>query len=337
MALDLTGKVHASSGWFELDLDLKSDKLTWEGLARLLKRDGEGKIQKKGHHLYNWPLNGKITLTTDTFEYKELTWQPLHAEILFSAESVDIKISEARLCGISTPGRIRFSPKALNIHFMPESKGKPLQDMIGCLSGQREAVTGVYGLTCEIKGQDTPENIVPSLGGYVHFTSNNGRINKSIAASKILSLLNLTEIYRGQFPELKKEGLAYKKILLKGKINGGKVVVDEAVLDAQTMHVVGKGIFDLDEGVLDATAIVAPLKTVDRFMKKIPIARRIMGDKVFSMAVKISGPLYNPRVTVLPASAVQEGIVGMMKRTLKLPVDLIMPVFPNKDASKTKE
>lgn len=62
-----------------------------------------------------------------------------------------------------------------------------------------------------------------------------------------------------------------------------------------------------------------------------------MGDKVFSMAVKISGPLYNPRVTVLPASAVQEGIVGMMKRTLKLPVDLIMPVFPNKDASKTKE
>jgi hypothetical protein len=40
------------------------------------------------------------------------------------------------------------------------------------------------------------------------------------------------------------------------------------------------------------------------------------------MAVKAKGLLFNPDVTPLPASAVGEGIVGMMKRTLKLPISI---------------
>jgi hypothetical protein len=46
--------------------------------------------------------------------------------------------------------------------------------------------------------------------------------------------------------------------------------------------------------------------------------------------LKLEGPMGNPKVTPLPPGAVGEGLVGIMKRTLQLPVDIIQPIIPDK-------
>jgi hypothetical protein len=49
-----------------------------------------------------------------------------------------------------------------------------------------------------------------------------------------------------------------------------------------------------------------------------------------SIPFKLEGPMGNLKVTTLPPSAVGDGLVGIMKRTLHLPVDIIQPIIPDK-------
>ena len=81
---------------------------------------------------------------------------------------------------------------------------------------------------------------------------------------------------------------------------------------------------------MDVTALIAPLKTIDFFIKKIPIVRDILGGSLISIPVGIKGSLENPNVTPIPPSAVGSGLLGIIKRTLQLPVKIIQPVSPNK-------
>jgi uncharacterized protein YhdP len=144
--------------------------------------------------------------------------------------------------------------------------------------------------------------------------------------SRLFALLNVTEIYRGLFPDLREKIFPYQKIVIKGVVKEGKFFLEEASMNAPTMNAAGKGSVDLSEGVMELTVLVAPLVTLDRIIDKIPVVRRITGGRIVSMAVKAKGPIVDPEVTPLPASAVGEGIVGMMKRTLKLPLDIITPL-----------
>jgi len=55
-----------------------------------------------------------------------------------------------------------------------------------------------------------------------------------------------------------------------------------------------------------------------------------------SIPFKIEGPMRKLEVTTLPPSAVGDGLVGIMKRTLQLPVDIIQPIIP-KEKKKTDQ
>ncbi|HUV77924.1 MAG TPA: hypothetical protein VMW06_07690, partial [Desulfobacterales bacterium] len=50
---------------------------------------------------------------------------------------------------------------------------------------------------------------------------------------------------------------------------------------------------------------------------------------LISIPVRIEGDLNNPRVTPISPTAVGSGLLGIMKRTLRLPVKMIEPVFLN--------
>jgi hypothetical protein len=54
-----------------------------------------------------------------------------------------------------------------------------------------------------------------------------------------------------------------------------------------------------------------------------------------SIPFKLEGPMGNLKVTPLPPAAVGEGLVGIMKRTLQLPVDIIQPSFPRRRRNRT--
>ncbi len=62
----------------------------------------------------------------------------------------------------------------------------------------------------------------------------------------------------------------------------------------------------------------------------IPLVGYILGGNLVSVPVGVTGELRNPKVTVLPPSAVGSELLAPMKRILNLPFKIIDPFSPSK-------
>jgi hypothetical protein len=69
---------------------------------------------------------------------------------------------------------------------------------------------------------------------------------------------------------------------------------------------------------------------VARIVNKIPVLGHILGGNIVSVPVKIKGDMYDPQVTFLSPSAIGSAFLGIMERTIKLPVTIIEPILPGK-------
>jgi uncharacterized protein YhdP len=149
--------------------------------------------------------------------------------------------------------------------------------------------------------------------------------------AKIFGLLNITEIFKGKLPDLTQEGFAYQSITAEGTLQNGKLVVNEGIVKSASMDMFGAGDIDLTAKKLDLTVVVAPLKTVDFVVSKIPIVSHILGGTLVSIPIKIKGNWADPMVTPMSPTAIGSGLLGIIERTLKLPVKLVEPLAPGKE------
>ena len=94
------------------------------------------------------------------------------------------------------------------------------------------------------------------------------------------------------------------------------------------MQLAGQGEIYLNNNKINLTILVAPFKTVDYLISNIPVVEYVLKGTLISIPLKITGDISNPSIFVLSPSAVGEGVLGMMKRTLSLPVKIIEPVIP---------
>jgi hypothetical protein len=171
--------------------------------------------------------------------------------------------------------------------------------------------------------------LIQNLDGNLIFNAKDGRIYRYGTIAKIFALLNLTEIFRGKLPDVAQEGFAYHTISAKGKVENGKLLIKEAIIDGSSMEIVFEGNIDLVEKKVNLNMLVAPLKTVDFVLRKIPLIRDITGRSLISIPFRVTGDLGNLDVTYHPLSSVGSGLLGIMERTIKLPVKIIQPLISN--------
>ncbi|HUL22815.1 MAG TPA: AsmA-like C-terminal domain-containing protein, partial [Thermodesulfobacteriota bacterium] len=138
------------------------------------------------------------------------------------------------------------------------------------------------------------------------------------------------EIYRGKLPDLKKEGVEYRLLKIKAAFRDGKLMIDEATLDGTALELAATGEIDLMNQEMNLIVLVAPLKTVDRIVKLIPLVNTILAGTLITIPVRVHGSLKDPKVTALSPSAIGDELLAMMKRTLGLPFKVIEPFMPRK-------
>ena len=331
----LKGNVEVSEEGFNLDMDLAADSLDAQKVQALMaKADkepaGAGKepadAQRKD--LYDLPIRGLLRVKVNDFKYDRFTVRPLQVNLKFNPHEIEAAVSEASLCGISTPGVVKVTPQGLSLDFQPVAKDQELDSTLNCLKEEEVRVTGNFGLKGEIRAQGKGEELVNSIEGNLELVISDGRVYQHVPMQRLFAYLNVLGIIKGELSEMTKEGFAYKSITAKIDIQNGKIILNEGIIDGLSMGIAVQGHFDLHDKKVDLTVLVSPIKTLDSFIKKIPLIRRITGGTLISVAVKVQGDLTDPKFTPLPPSAVGAGLLGMMKRTVELPFEVIEPLLP---------
>ncbi len=328
--LNLEGDVEFSEKAFRFDMNLSADGLEWERVEELLEgEDQEGDLQRQ-EDLRVPPLEGILRVRLEFLKYGGFTWRPLHAAISFDHDKVKLAVTEANVCGISTPGIVKATPQGLSLDFKPVSRSQELRPTFDCLFSKQLDMTGNFDFKGKIMAQGNNEELARSLRGNFEFIARDGRIYRLKLLSTIFGLVNVTEIFVGKFPDLGRQGFAYDAITVKGNLQEGKLNVEEMILDGSSMEIVGQGDIDLIAQKMDFTVLVAPLKTVDFAVKKIPLVRSILGGTLLSIPVRVRGDLRNPTVSPLSPSAVGSELKGIMGRTFRLPIKVVEPLRPGK-------
>jgi hypothetical protein len=334
MALD--GNLQFSEEEFRFDSEISTSGMNWDNIKKIVEmvkrnKSGEGKKE-----LLDLPIHGIIRLKSESVSYKKHTWSPVYADILFGPKEISIQVNEAKLCNISTPGVLKVSSQNLQVDFKPSSRYEGLDTTLSCLFKNNLQIEGRFELGGYITGQAPPQDLTDALRGKFKFVAKDGRIYRSLVLARILAFLNVTEFVSGDLADLEQKGFGYKKIKFKTKIKKGRLQFKEILMDGNTLTITGRGHIDLNDSALDFKLLVAPLKTVDRLVEKVPLVGDILAD-IISIPLSVKGDLSDPKVVPLDPAAVGSELLDLTKRTLRLPFKIIQPVFPgNRNKEKEK-
>ncbi|MGB3095776.1 MAG: AsmA-like C-terminal domain-containing protein [Candidatus Deferrimicrobiaceae bacterium] len=303
----LEGEATASPDGLTLDMDASTPELDWESLQKTFgtpeaKEGGPAAESGTGERAWDLPVRGTVRLRSGYFRYGRHTVEPATAEIVFGKTEVIVTITEAAYCGIPFTGTLRATSGEMAFELRPNAKDGDIDYVYDCLTDEKGRVTGRFDLAGEVTGRVREgENPVRSLRGNLDFIARNGRIYGATLLGRILSFLNVTEVFRGRLPDMSTEGLNYISLSIRGEIRDGIGTITEYVLDGTTVDVVVQGQVDLVTRELDLQMRVAPFKTVNYVIGKIPLLGRILG-KLVQIPVKVSGTTADPKVSlkVLP-------------------------------------
>ncbi len=329
----LKGNVAALRNGFRVNMDASTDGINVDSIKQVFDDKNKSDIPKPAQlppesFKKSHALMGTIRLKTKSVTWGRYTTGPILADILMDSRGVHAAIKDAALCGVSLPGNLKFADDYIRLDFKPQASGEQLEPTLDCLLGKNSRISGVLDLKAQVSARGKPETLVNSLQGKVDIRSKEGCIYRFPLLAKILSFLNVTELLRGKVPDLNTAGLNYNSITIKGDLRNGKFVLSEAIIDGTTMQLVGQGEIDIPNNKIDLIVLVAPFKTVDYLVSKIPLVSYVLKGTLISIPLKVTGKIDDPGITILPVTAVGKGVWGIMSRTLSLPVKIIEPVFP---------
>ena len=264
-----------------------------------------------------------IHFKTDQLKIKKLTLNHIDSLLFLKQNPSHIILNKAFLCELETSGYMNFNKDSLNADIAFKAKNKDnIQDLFNCLSKKHEFMDGQYSLTANLTSNSLKKDFLNTLNGAVILNAEKGRIYKLTLLSRILSVLNVSKIFKGKIPDVTQDGFAYNKITLEADIKGSRIYLTRAIIDGQDMTLIFSGWIDPVNDTLDLTCLVAPFKTIDLIIKKIPILNTLLDGRLVSVPTKATGKLSDPIVAPLHPSAVGDGLITMMSDILKTPVKL---------------
>ena len=329
--IEIQGGATFSEDILSLDIRMSADQLNWDQIDQITR------LEKSSAPDNKMMVQGGMNVELENFTYSGFTWRPVHADISFGKSETRIVIRKADLCGIQFPGIFKASGDSFELYFNAIATDQDLSTSISCLFDRQHLMAGRYNLEGEIMAKARPIEFPKSLNGHLQFNSAEGRIYRFGMLAKIFALLNVTEIYRGEVPDLKGEGFAYNTMTANGVFEDGKLIITDASIDSPSMGIAIEGDIDLIKNRVDLIVLVAPFKTVDRIVKIIPLVGNILGGNLISIPFRAIGDLEDPDVIPLSPTAVGSGLLGILERTLKLPITIIQPVLPGSKDKPAEE
>ena len=326
----VSGRVDATPEQYAAKLMVRSDSLHWDQIRNMFGSETPALSGGNGKPAFHrWPLKASVDIETDRFFYESYRWETVKAMVGIADQNIRIEVTEADLCGISTPGLVVIdADNVIQADFSAASRTSGLEHTASCLFTDTDRFDGNYRFKGVVHGEGSPETFLASLDGSMEFHARDGRVygrGSFGVLKKILAFVNVTEVFAGSAPDFSSKGFGYHRIQTIADIEGPNLIIKEAVIDGHNMKITGQGKVALEDQELNLTVIVAPLKTVDRAVELLPVFGKILDGHLLTIPLKVTGPLSDPVVKTTAPGGVGRGVIGITERTLKLPFEMFQP------------
>lgn len=332
-SVSMSGSVGHSAKGTDFDLQVQSDGLDLNLFAK--GQDDEDIPQAvEKDTFWDMPVSGKLNLKSEYVLYDKYTFEAFQADFVVSPHMIESTNASAYLCGISVNGAMRAEPRSISFSLQPSAQEQDIDSSLLCLFGERAKFSGKYSLKGEISSQGALHELIDALQGNFKLDVQGGRVYRSPVLLKIFSLLSVTDVFKGKLPQFSNKGFSYKVLKGQADVKGGTIIVNEVVFESDTINLAGYGEIDITKDKLNLVVLVTMLDSVKKLLEIIPIIKNIAGKDLLTYPVKVNGTITDPKVSFLSPTELGKKAIGILGRTLKLPLDIIKPVLPKTKNNK---
>lgn len=260
------------------------------------------------------------------------TFSPFKGTLYVDTGSIHMSVDETTLCGLAAKGTLSrqikgSGPPTIRISAMIDQESINLAQPIACLLSTTGLVDGTGTITGAFSSQGDLGTLYDNLEGTIDITGGPGRIHRLTLLSRILSVINVSQLIRGKLPDLNQEGFSYDSLVMTFTVAKRKILIKSAVIKGLDMTLIFRGWIDNASGTMDLVCLVAPFKSADIIIEKLPIIGTVMDGRLISIPVRASGAISDPDVSVMPVSEIGRGLSNTIERILNLPMELIGAQF----------
>lgn len=186
---------------------------------------------------------------------------------------------------------------------------------------RRGLVTGQLKGDFYLEGQIGPKFIETSTGGG-SVEIERGVLRKFRSLARVFSLLNVSQIFALQLPDMAREGMPFDRVTGTFRLQEGILATEDLFVDSEAMNLSLVGQIDLRTEMLDFVLGVKPLRTVDKIVTRIPLAGWILTGEEKALITAhflVRGPAADAEVVPVPITSISEKVVGIFRRVFGLP------------------
>jgi len=312
-----------------LSLQISSPQLDLDPLFPKKEGAPPTSYEKMRDWLSNWSIDGKVQI--DKGKYRSLHYQDLKGEMKTVDGTLFVRPFQFKGDGgdFWGEGWIKPTEKGIRFEIKPRVSNMEAKAFIRTLfqkgEGEKVMITGrVHVDKVELRGEgENSQKMKESLNGSLRFEIKDGVIERFNILSKIFSILNVSQWFKGRLPDLKTKGLPYHNMMATIHVKDGLASTDDFLVDSDAMRITLIGKVNLGKNLIDARIGVHPLVTIDTILSNLPIAGYILTgkDKGFiSYFYEVKGNLGDPKIEAIPLKSIEEPSWGIIKRLLEMPL-----------------
>ncbi|SNB46343.1 AsmA-like C-terminal domain-containing protein [Geobacter sp. DSM 9736] len=229
---------------------------------------------------------------------------------------------------ITAKGRFDFTSKQTpRYHVGYSIERMSAERLTKAIGASKQEISGTLSASGELtaKGETIAELKKTALGS-AHLEIEDGALRRFAVLSKVFSILNISQLFKGRLPEMVSGGMPYNRITADLAIRDGVVSSQDLFVDSNAINMSAVGKLDVVRNEIDVTIGVQPLQTVDKVVSRLPLIGWVLTGKdkaLITYFVEVKGNVDNPSVKVVPVKAMAKGVFDVFKRLFQLPAKLI--------------
>ena len=327
--LEMSGTASLADGGVDLDLDVVTERFSWNTLRALVEQKPKERPVHRGTEASRAPtVNGTIRLRAAAFVLDRYQADAVDMRLRFGTGRTTVALDHASVCGITLTGSLRTGGGEVETSLSPQARGKKLDESLHCIFLKDLGASGAFDLSAQLAGRGTWDTLLRSMGGEFAFAASGGRFQNDHVVKGVIAYLNSTSLLKGSNDKLLKEGVPYETFVLRGTISDGTISLSEGAIRGRDLHIATEGRINLREGTLALNVLAAPFTRLDRMLGSVPLLKSLVGNALIVVPARVEGTFEHPSVKPLAASGVSKNVTNLMKNVVQAPMKIIDPVLP---------